>query len=60
MSQLIKKNNKSTLKDRYSFATTEEMKAQLDKLKRQHHIDVNETFRQFAAKIIAEVEKQAS
>lgn len=57
MSQLIKKNNKSTLKNRYSFATTDEMKVDLDQLKRVLQIDVNEHFRKFSEELIAKAKK---
>lgn len=52
MDIVIKKKSKEPIDNRVSYPSTTQMKLEVDKLKNEKGIDVNEMLRQYTAKII--------
>lgn len=52
MDIVIKKKSKEPIDNRVSYPSTTQMKLDVDKLKNEKGIDVNEMLRQYTAKII--------
>lgn len=52
MVELIKKKKVNPISTRYTFATTQDMKEDLDYLKEELGVDVNEHLRKFSKELI--------